>query len=229
MTIAAQPGVDVIDVRPLHERVYDILISRMVAGSLSAGERLDAAEIASTLRVSRTPVKEALNRLAFEGLVSISPRRGTTVSMPTRQEIADLYDVMRMIGAHTVDAAVANKTPAHVAELRRLLKLWQEQVDGKSIRTYSTYLERDREFHTYLVALAGNQRMLEIYRSVGLKIRLAYTLESQHSHDVRRSNRDHQEILSAYEAGDAERLREAISRHYRSPTALAVVSGAVAD
>jgi DNA-binding GntR family transcriptional regulator len=211
----------VIDVRPLHERVYDILVSRMVAGSLSAGERLDAAEIAATLRVSRTPVKEALNRLAFEGLVVIEARRGTTVSMPSRQEVADLYDVMRMIGAHTVDAALANKNPAHVTELKRLLKLWQEQVDGKNIRTYSTYLERDRAFHTYLVALAGNQRMLDIYRSVGLKIRLSYTLESQHNHDVRRSNKEHLEILAAFDAGDADALREAILRHYRSPVALA--------
>jgi DNA-binding GntR family transcriptional regulator len=226
MTVTAQPAAEMIDVRPLHERVYDILVSRMVAGSLSAGERLDAAEIAATLRVSRTPVKEALNRLAFEGLVLIEPRRGTTVALPSRQEVADLYDVMRMIGAHTVDAALANKTPAHVTELKALLKLWQEQVDGKSIRTYSTYLERDRNFHTYLVALAGNQRMLDIYRSVGLKIRLSYTLESQHSHDVRRSNKEHLEILAAFERGDAEALREAILRHYRSPVALAVTASA---
>ena len=169
---------DTIDVRPLHERVYDVLMKRMIAGTLSAGERLDAAEIAQTLGVSRTPVKEALNRLAFEGLVAIQARRGTSVSIPTKSEISELYEVMRMIGSHTVDGALLNKSPEAVDELKTLLKRWQGEADGNDIRDYSAYLERDREFHTYLVELAGKPRIAEIYRSTGLKIRLAFTLES---------------------------------------------------
>jgi DNA-binding GntR family transcriptional regulator len=216
----AQLESDTIDVRPLHERVYDVLMKRMIAGTLSAGERLDAAEIAQTLGVSRTPVKEALNRLAFEGLVAIQARRGTSVSIPTESELSELYDVMRMIGSHTVDDALAHKTPAAVAELKALLKNWQSEIDGDRIRDYSAYLQRDREFHTFLVELAGMPKLADIYRSTGLKIRLAYTLDSQHSHNLSESNAQHLEILTAFENGSAGDLRAAIKRHYHTPTAL---------
>ncbi len=211
---------DTIDVRPLHERVYDVLMKRMIAGTLSAGERLDAAEIAQTLGVSRTPVKEALNRLAFEGLVAIQARRGTSVSIPTKSEISELYEVMRMIGSHTVDGALLNKSPDSVDELKTLLKRWQGEADGNDIRDYSAYLERDREFHTYLVELAGKPRIAEIYRSTGLKIRLAFTLDSKHAHNIAESDAEHLEILKAFENGSAAELRAAIQRHYHTPTGL---------
>lgn len=216
---------EMIDARSLHQRVYDVLIERVISGDLSAGDRLDASELAQALGVSRTPVKEALSRLASEGIVAIQARRGTSVKVPTHEEVIELYDVMRMIGLYVADASIRNGGATAIGDLEQLLLEIEGQVNGDAIQDYAKYLEKDRAFHTYVVQLAGNGRLLDMYRVAGLQIRLAYTPDSLRIHDVKSAARQHRSIIEAFRIRSAPSLREATRQHYRFPPLLDVLNG----
>lgn len=211
---------DQIDVRPLHQRIYDVLIESVISGELSAGDRLDASELAQALGVSRTPVKEALSRLAAEGIVAIQARRGTSVAVPTHQEVVELYEVIRMISLYVADLSIRNAGATAVDDLEKLLREVEYHVVDDAIRDYAKYLEKDRAFHMYVVQLAGNGRLLHMYRVAGLQIRLAYSPDSLRIHDVKRAARQHRAIIEAFRIRSAQCLREAIVQHYRFPPLL---------
>jgi DNA-binding GntR family transcriptional regulator len=218
-----------IDSRPLHHRVYDVLIDRVITGELVAGDRLDAAELAQALGVSRTPVKEALNRLASEGIVDIQARRGTSVKVPTQAEVSELYEIMRMIGLYVAEPAIRRATPDDTQALRELLAAIELEITDGVITDYAAYLERDRAFHTCMVQLAGNSRLLEMYRIAGLQIRLAYSPETHGHHDVSLSATQHRAIIRAFEERSVEGLHQAMAEHYAAPALLGQTEGSIKE
>ena len=110
-----------LDLSPLNERVYQLLLRRILSGEAAPGGRLDAEELSQTLGVSRTPVKDALTRLCAEGLVEITPRRGTRVTALTRRDIQELHDVRRMIELYAAHSAIKAASPQHQLRLREIL------------------------------------------------------------------------------------------------------------
>ena len=102
------------------ERVADSLRDRIVHGDLAAGSRLGEAELAGELGVSRTPVREALSRLAAEGLVEIVPNRGARVATWTAAELEGVFDLRSTLEPQLTGFAVPNATPADVDELEEL-------------------------------------------------------------------------------------------------------------
>jgi DNA-binding GntR family transcriptional regulator len=214
-------SLDAFDTRPLYQRVYEILIQRVISGELSPGDRLDSAELALALGVSRTPVKDALARLESEGIVEVQARRGTAISVPTPEGVAELYEVIRMIALFVVDPAIERATADDIAHLEALLDEVEAEIDGGVVQDYAKYLERDRAFHSYVVELAGNSRMLEIYRVTGLQMRLAYTADSHRIHDVSVAASEHRMIIDAFRRRSASDLRAALVQHYHAPALLA--------
>ena len=212
-TMSVQP-IAPLQIQSVVDHVYSALRERILSGELPRGTKLRQASLAEELGVSRTPLREALRRLATEGLVEFSPNRGATVSELDFGDMRHAWSARvalepgaaRLAAERRDDDAIASMREA-VAEQRRV----GEDRDAS--------FAANRRFHLQLAAASGNPHltrfaeMLWVPR-IGVPIYQAQALEPQ---GAQRWADEHEQIVEAIAAGDgdaAERLtREHVSRH----------------
>lgn len=203
-------------VRPLRRvaitaDVYQSLRDAIFSGELRAGERLDVQRLASAFEVSNQPVKEALNRLALEGLVVIKPRSGTFVRSLSVEEMDQILDARLMIESF----AVRNMKPPTEEELARLDLLANRlaEIANRSPFAYLKYNENDIEFHETLVGLAKNAELLRLYRSLHSHYVTARAYFSSAQEKALANESDHEEIVRAIGQSDSTRAVALVESH----------------
>lgn len=199
----------------INERIYELILSRILSQQFSPGERLRVNEIAEALGVSRTPVKDAINRLAVEGLIVVSPRKGTFVADITADGIKDLFDVRLMMELHAAELAVHRATQEDVAELQRELEGMSQYVEGERYLDFESFLVLDTEFHLKFFRIAGNRLLLKLYQDINLHLQVvrAYQKAPGAATEAGCSLREHTRIVAALQAADTPALRDAIREH----------------
>lgn len=183
-------------------RVYETLRDDIAGGQYSVGERLTEGALADALKVSRTPVREALRRLASEGFVTLSPHAGALVKGWSAQDARDVFETRAIIESEAAARAARNATARDVEELDALARR-MEQAAGAPLRDVAGYSEMNRDFHARILRLSGNQRLEEIalnLMDLGFLVR-SYRLFEQE--DVERSLSDHRQLVKAIGAGEA--------------------------
>jgi DNA-binding GntR family transcriptional regulator len=146
-------------------RARDELREAILTGSLPPGSRLRAEPLAERLQTSRTPVREALIQLAREGLVDIEPRRGAVVRQFDTADLADLYDVRRLIEPHAARRAATRIGAPDVARLTHLC----DRADARGAaddEAVEDQVALNEEFHRIIVAAAGSPRLEAALRAV---------------------------------------------------------------
>src|SRR5919197_3923039 len=120
----ADPGTSgvspALDRRTLWQRVHQHLREEIISGSLTPGAELQEMALAESLGVSRGPIREAIGRLAAEGLVTVRPRRGAVVRALSKEEFLEAYQVREALEPMAVRLAVPKLTDADFGELNRL-------------------------------------------------------------------------------------------------------------
>ena len=184
----------------LRDDVYRRLRDAITDGTFAPGEQLRDGELATWLGVSRTPVREALLRLAQGGLVVARPGRSTVVSSLDERSTRDARDVVAAMHELAVREAVTHFTTADLDAMRDAARRFAEALDARDI---DAALRADDELHAVPVAVAGNRAaasVLEQYMPVLRRIeRVRFA-----STDGRRSPDRHDELIRLCAAGDAE-------------------------
>jgi DNA-binding GntR family transcriptional regulator len=199
----------------LTDQTYRILKAKILDRSFSPGQRLDLLELEQKLGVSRTPIKEALGRLAVEGLIRIEPRKGTFVAQPSRREIHEYLEVRRMIEIYAAEHIVGRTTPEELAHLRRLLQEVENLYDPAGDRWSDAmlFLDKNRAIHTYLISLVGNAKLVEVYQQLRFHEQMAFinylTTDPRGGPTIK----EHREIYAALSEGNREKLVDALTRH----------------
>jgi len=142
----------------LREQVYQELKADILAGLYGVGERLSLDELAKKHRVSKTPVKEALNALQKEDLIDIIPRVGYFVSQLTVKDIQDIFELRRIVEAASAEMAARTITDE---ELLHLENMHSSYVSGDS-DSYREYLQQNREFHCRVAMATRNRWLAEV-------------------------------------------------------------------
>jgi len=200
----------------LTKAAYRLLRERVVGGELEAGERLQPDVLADEFGISRTPVRDALNQLAGEGLVEIHPRRGTFVARVDQQTVAELYQLRLMIDTFAAEALVPVITPRQKRHLASLLQRMAQQVEGDGYRSYTGYLNADRAFHLGIVELVGNHHLSAFYEEIILPLWLVRAQQEAglaQDRDAATSLEHHQRILRTLQSGDREAARASVLAH----------------
>lgn len=200
--------------RRLVDRVHEGLLLAIKDGTLAPGERLVLHRLARELGVSLSPVREAIARLAQDGLVRLEPHRGAVVSLLTEEEIDEIYDVREALETFAITRAIGRATPSDVEALERVVARMEE---GRERLTVRDWFELNREFHHQLVAPCGNAIMLGTLdalwnRQVAVSMLTAYVAEPS---AATRMIADHRALLEAFRERDAELARLLIQRHIR--------------
>lgn len=194
--------------------VYDALKERIMDQGVEPGSRLNIDALAEQLGTSPTPVREALARLAAERLVLFEPFKGYTVQpLLDQRGLADLMHVRALI---EVDAARLAASRIIMADLRVMQREEDAMVSAHPepvFGAYRAYNEHDRIFHETMIAASGNPVLLETYRSLHVHTVLARLYHDRGEVDFLESIREHQLIVDALTARDADAAGEAVRRH----------------
>lgn len=151
----------------LAEQAYEEIEIRIISGSLPAGQRLLAVELAEELDVSQTPVKEALAALQRDGLVESEARRASTVRRFSPKDLAEIYEGRIMLEMHAIQKIVREKlaTPDFLAEMDRLCESLAQGLETDTPEGLAEAVLHDREFHELMVRQAGNALLAGWHRT----------------------------------------------------------------
>ena len=154
----------------LAEKAYDELIRRITRLDLPPGIVLAEKSLVEELKIGRTPIREALQRLAMEGLVIHRLNRGMFVSEITYSDVQEIYEFRSLIDGHACRLAAQRATPAQAA---KLLELHGALVEATKDDDIDTYVQLDREYYSILSEASNNSFLVEtIPRIFNLHLRL---------------------------------------------------------
>lgn len=184
-------------------RVYETLRDDISGGVYSVGDRLTEGALAEALEVSRTPVREALRRLASEGFVTLSPHAGALVKGWSSQDARDVFETRAIIEAEAAGRAARAATVQDIQILDDLARR-MEGAAGEPLRDVHGYSEMNRDFHGHILRMSGNRRIEDIalnLMDLGFLVQ-SYRLFEQE--DVNRSLSDHRQLVTAIREGEAD-------------------------
>ena len=190
------------------ERVYERLKLMAISFEFRPNERINEVAIARSLGVSRTPLREALNRLVADEFLNFSANRGFTGRALDVKEIFDLYEVRQQIEISAISLSIQRATDEALDGISRYLDESAAEVPGRTIDDLVTL---DEGFHERLIALAGNGEMLRILKNVNARIRFVRWVDME----ARRTftQREHREILDAVRIRDEPAAIALLSKH----------------
>ncbi|GAA5187614.1 GntR family transcriptional regulator [Rugosimonospora acidiphila] len=199
------------------DRVYDELVSAIRELRLAPGASLSETDLAERLHVSRTPVREALARLADAGLVHVVPQVGTRVGLIGLREVDEARFVRESLEVAAFEVACADRAP-DVSALRDLL---EQQEHSYQTENYNAFFAADEALHSKIFTLSGYPGAWQTLQRTKIQLDRLRRLALPDLSAVRVLIDEHRSIVDALEAADAVAGRALISRHARRAIELA--------
>ena len=197
----------------LGKQVYELLWRRIVSHQWQPGDTLSDLRLSEELGVSRTPVREALHRLAQEGIVRAESRRGFYVSHFSSEDVREVYDVRMALEVLGVRLALPHLRAADLDAAQEALDAVIRRFRAGDPEANETFLVIDRAFHEMLIQAAHNRRLAGMLASVQAQLRV-FQFYGIHFQDMMEmSLAHHQAILAALRAGDRPAAEAAMERH----------------
>lgn len=196
---------------PLTRMVTDAIRDRIMSGEFGLGERLVEGKLSQELGVSRMPVREALRELASEGLVTIEPRRGASVTTFTEEQKREMIEVRATLEALNAKLAAKRHDPEQIARLREILE------EGAAVSSEGNTVElikQNAKFHDALANVGGNSVLREMMRSLRDRTSMLFISKDRESNRV--TWEEHALILKAVIDGDPELAALLAARHVYS-------------
>ena len=209
----------VLDVKPiestfsLKEHIYEVLkdaISSMNIYAEDAQLKLDERQLSEQLRISRTPIREALARLQQEGLVVVVPRRGVYIVRKTKQEILEMIIVWAALESMAARLIIENATDEQISSLRTLFTTFKNgQVEAR----IDEYSDQNIAFHQAILEMSGCTLLRQMAEGLFLHVKGIRARTIGDSDRAERSIIDHMHIIEALESRDAELAERLVREH----------------
>ena len=209
-TSSRKPRLYIASSLPLREKVYGAIRNYILDGDIPPGERLIESQLASRIKTSRTPVREALHLLEKEGLLEAIPRVGYRVKELKFSEVEEICQIRTVNEILAVRWAASRITTKEIHALERNIADTEAELNrGNPLG----FVEYDAEFHEILVRASGSERLLELCQLLRRHM-LRYRMRAMMRADVvRRAIDGHSCILERLKAGDMEGVEKAIIEH----------------
>lgn len=189
-------------------RIVDAITAAIVERRLQPGTKLVEQQIADVFNVSRTLVRQALNQLSRDRLVTLEPARGAFVAQPSVEEARQVFEARKLIEGAMIRQLCARITPVQIAELRAHLQAEQDAIERTDVPGRTWLLS---DFHLVLARMLGNEVLAQLLADLLSRSSLI-SLMYQSSHSAEHSREEHVAIVDALERRDARaavRLTEA--------------------
>ncbi len=194
------------------DRIVDSITSAIVERRLMPGTKLVEQQIADLFSVSRTVVRQALNRLSRDRLVTLEPARGAFVSMPSIDEARQVFEVRRLLEVGMVRSLSQRITDAQLTELRAHLRDERQAVARSDVSGRTRLLA---DFHVVLARMLGNEVLAQLIADLLSRSQLI-ALMYQSGHSAEHSQSEHVDIVEALEHRDTRAAVKLMEQHLAS-------------
>jgi DNA-binding GntR family transcriptional regulator len=192
----------------VNQRAYDKLCELILSGNLRVGERLDERILAQRMKISRTPLREAIGRLATEGIVERRPYQGNFVRTFTSAQIHDLYEVRKELEEMAVRLEVERATKKEIQILADIVK----RCDAAFNRGDRSAFEKlDQKFHEHIAKISQNETLIDCLDNLRLQVQLARHYANEAPDEAKRTIGERKAVVRAFLDKDAK----AAARHMR--------------
>lgn len=201
----------------LKESVYDSLRRMIQVGELMPGGRLTEIDLAMKLKVSRTPLREALNRLERDGLVTNKPRHGYFVTVFDLKTLEDAFDVREVLDAHAAALATEKIGPDDKDRLRAIVRQSDDMAKRKN-RPMEDLVEEMRlgfEIHRIIARASGNEFLSDSLAKIFDKFQHFVWIELLYLNEWEIARQEHAAIVEAVCSGDGAAAADLARRHVR--------------
>jgi DNA-binding GntR family transcriptional regulator len=193
----------------LADRAYVELRDQIVSLAIAPGAPINEETLGRELGLGRTPLREAIKRLALENLVAVYPRRGTFVTEINITDLAHISDVRVQLESHAAYRAAQRLTTPQREELDTLLAEIERRPSGDA----GALMALDASIHRFVYRCAGNPYLREtLERYLNLSLRIWYLVLGRLPHLFERVH-EHGDLLLAVRAGEADRARTIAAQH----------------
>ncbi len=207
--------------RPLRDQIYPMVRRLILTGTIRPGDIIDEKAIAAQLKVSRTPVREAVKRLSDEHLVEVVAQSATRASRIDRHEIRESYVIRRALEMESAAQAAAQMNQDHADQLSDILVQHARAIERGN---YVEAIERDDQFHRCITEISGLPRLWHMIEISKAQLDRCRHLMLPRSGQAEATLEQHRNIIRALNSRDSEKARLAMRDHldaaYRSTEAV---------
>ena len=194
----------------LHDQVVARLRTMLVEGRIAPGAKLNERTLSEQLRVSRTPLREAIKLLAAEGLVDLLPNRGAIAVKLTETDVINTFEVLAELEGMSGELAARRISDERLSELRaqhyEMLACFERQ-------DLSGYYRLNAQIHTLINDAASNPVLASAYKSINARVQSLRFRTNQNAAKWKRAIKEHEIMLEAMTARDSAAMREVLVQH----------------
>jgi DNA-binding GntR family transcriptional regulator len=200
-----------IDITNINEKIYSLIKGRITHFEYPPGYPLNIRRLQAEFGVSNSPIKDALFRLAGEGLVKITSRKGTFVKDVSERDLYEIEETRAILEVGAVGIIAATITDE---QLERLESLYHETLIPEEEFEYSQFMEKDSRFHLEIIRMTNNKRLLDVYKQLNAHVHITrFQYARNRKKPLPWTHQDHQDILAALKKRDSDQAKKAVQIH----------------
>jgi DNA-binding GntR family transcriptional regulator len=199
--------------RSLHDEVVERIRDMIVEGELAPDARVPERLLCERFGISRTPLREALKVLASEGLIQLLPNRGARVAALSAADIDELFEVLSGLESLAGELACRRITKRDLTPIRRAHDAMVKSFERGDL---SSYFKLNQEIHQRIVDAAGNATLAQLHEGLAGRIKRARFMANLSKERWRQAVDEHEAIIEALEARDADGLAQLLKMHLRN-------------
>ncbi len=200
----------IIDYRMLSDQVTTHLTKGLIFGRLQPGQRINEAELARNLGISRNPIREAVRRLEKRGLLVAVPRKGTFVRTFERRDIDEMFSFRIVVESFAVEQALPHMTDA---DLQRIADFVNAMIAAAGKNDEVGVVENDLALHIEICKLSNNRQTLHAFANIQTEVQMLITLAERRCENLMAAARDHIPLIEALKTRDPAVATAAMRHH----------------
>ncbi|MDR2214499.1 MAG: GntR family transcriptional regulator [Nevskiaceae bacterium] len=196
--------------RSLHDEVVERVRAMLIEGQIAPGSKLNERELCQLLHVSRTPLREAIKRLASEGLVDLLPNRGAVAVRLSEADVLSAFEVLAELEGMSGQLAAERMTAEELAQVQTL---HHEMLASFERRDLHNYYRFNAQIHAAVNRAAKNPLLTKTYREINARVQSLRFKTNQNEAKWTRSVAEHEQMVSLLKARDAAGMRALLVEH----------------
>jgi DNA-binding GntR family transcriptional regulator len=194
----------------LADRAYREIKQAIIQGKFLPGDLLPEETIASMMGISRTPIRNAIAKLAFDGLLEIENGKVARVAVVSEKELVHFLSLRQLLENFSAEQAVPFVTDQFINEMQRLMVEQKNAVDNKD---WNNFIQLDFKFHVSIAEITQNQKLKEFIEQINNNLNRYLILPGTLEDSAHQAYLEHLDIIQSLQERNAEKARESMRQH----------------